>query len=322
MARTHTRTDRTGRARNTREARTARGARAERGGRRDRRRVLRREIAGTIGLLSDEHDFAAMLRYRSFAFDDHPTYLREMEALLRSRSAQGHHTSVALFDPEEYEIWCGEAGLDPDSVAGRARFTAELAATAPTVPYDGRPLADLLPELVEEAVRQATWEYATEVLAGLGPCPDCGEDLGRLALAHAAGLLAAALDTAPAGSLHLVCSVSAVPQPLFSVLDADRGDSGDVEIDEGEAREFTAVLALGIATHSPGGLVLRSIAPGRSDRVHGWRLRPEGLEPLTAGEVFDAYCTDVTTGELIAPESDVDYCAPPDLGVVVPHHPH
>jgi hypothetical protein len=317
MARTQAATDRM-----PRSARTGRGARSERGGRRNQLRVLRREVAGTIGLLTDEQDFAAMLRYRSFAFDDHRTYLRQMEALLRSRASEGSHTSVALFDPQEYEVWCGEAGLDPDAVTSRAHFTAELAAAGPTVPYDGRPLADLLPELVEEAVRQATWEYTTEVLAGLGPCPECGEDLGRLALAHAARLLAAALDTAPPGSLHLVCSVSAVPQALFSVLDADRGEDGEVEIDEGEALEFTAVLALGLATRSPGGLVLRAVGPDRPDRVHGWRLRPEGLEPLTAGEVFDAYCTDVTTGELIAPESDVDYCAPPDLGAVVPHHPH
>ncbi|MFE5210823.1 hypothetical protein [Streptomyces sp. NPDC056600] len=320
MARTHAQPDRA--TRGDHSSCSGRGSRTARTGRRNQRRVLRREVAGTVGLLTDEQDFAAMLRYRSFAFDDHPTYLDQMESLLRSRAAQGSHTSVALFDPTEYALWCREAGLDPDAGASRARFTAELAATGPTVPYDGRPLADLLPDLVEEAVRQATWEYATEVLAGLGPCPECGEDLGRLALAHAATLLASALDTAPPGSLHLVCSVSALPQALFSVLDAERGEDGDVEIDEGEALEFTAVLALGIATRSPGGLVLRSVGAGRSDQVHGWRLRPEGLEPLTAGEVFDAYCTDVTTGEPIAPESDVDYCAPPDLGVVPPYHPH
>ena len=37
------------------------------------RRVLRREIAGTIGLLTDEHDFRAMRRYRSFTFADQRT---------------------------------------------------------------------------------------------------------------------------------------------------------------------------------------------------------------------------------------------------------
>jgi hypothetical protein len=66
------------------------------------RRVLRREIAGTIGLLTDEHDFRAMRRYRSFTFDDHTTYLQQVEALLKTRAAQGGHTTIALFDPEYY----------------------------------------------------------------------------------------------------------------------------------------------------------------------------------------------------------------------------
>jgi hypothetical protein len=299
----------------------ARTTRTRHTGTQSLRRVLRQEIAGTVGLLTDEHDFQVMRRYRSFAFEDHRTYLDQMEALLRSRASQGSHTSVALFDPTEYAAYCEDAGLDPDAVTSRARFTAELASTGPTVPYDGRPLADLLPDLVEEAVRQATWEYATQILSGLGPCPTCGEDRGRLALAQAARVLGAALDTAAPGTLHLVCSIGTVPHSLFSVLEAGREESGEIEIDEGEALEFTAVLALGLATRSPGGLVLRTVAPGRSDRVHGWRLRPEGLEPLTAGEVFDAYCTDVTTGEPIAPESGVDYCAPPELHVE-PHHPH
>ncbi|CAM5509477.1 hypothetical protein SGLAM104S_00433 [Streptomyces glaucescens] len=93
------------------------------------RRVLRREIAGTLGLLTDEHDFRAMRRYRSFTFEDHQTYLQQVEALLKTRAAQGTHTTVALFDPEEYADYCAEKGLDPDTPSSRSRFTAELAAT-------------------------------------------------------------------------------------------------------------------------------------------------------------------------------------------------
>lgn len=59
---------------------------------------------------------------------------------------------------------------------------------------------------------------------------------------------------------------------------------------------------------------MRISAPGGPDRIHGWSLRGYGLEPLTAAQVFDAYCTDVESGDLISPESNVDYCAPPDLG--------
>jgi len=59
---------------------------------------------------------------------------------------------------------------------------------------------------------------------------------------------------------------------------------------------------------------MRTSAPGTTDRVYGWRLRGEGLAPLTAGEVFDAYCTDIESGDIVSPEPGVDYTEPPDLG--------
>ena len=278
------------------------------------RRVLRREIAGTIGLLTDEHDFRAMRRYRSFAFDDHKNYLQQVEALLRTRASQGSHTTITLFDPEEYAEYCAETGLDPDIPSSRTRFTAALASIGPTVLYEGQPLADLVPALVDEAVRQATWEYASTLLARLGSCATCGEDIGRAAFVRASNLLVRILDTAQPGSRHLVCSVTGTPETLVAVLHADEGAQGATHLDEAEALEFTTVLALGLATQSPGGLVMRTSAPGTSDRIYGWRLRGDGLEPLTAGEVFDAYCTDIDSGDLIAPEPGVDYCVPPPLG--------
>ncbi|MGW1053836.1 hypothetical protein AB5L52_36040 [Streptomyces sp. CG4] len=288
------------------------------------RRVLRREIAGTIGLLTDEHDFRAMRRYRSFTFDDHATYLQQVESVLKTRAAQGTHTTLALFDPEDYAEYCAEAGLDPEAPASRTRFTAELAATGPTIPYDGSPLATLVPALVDEAVRQATWEYATTLLSRLGPCPTCGEDIGRAGFTRASDLVVRILDTAPPGDRHLVCSVSGPPDTLVSVLHGDQDSHGDTRLDEAEALEFTSVLALGLATRSPGGLVLRASAPDTTDRIYGWRLRAGTLEPLTASEVFDAYCTDVESGDLISPESGVDYCTPPDLGEesTAPDHRH
>ncbi|MCX4556341.1 hypothetical protein ACRJ4B_36965 [Streptomyces sp. GTA36] len=279
------------------------------------RRVLRREIAGTIGLLTDEQDFTAMRRrYRTFTFDSHASYLQQVEALLRTLSSQGGHTTVALFDPEEYAEFCTEHGLEPDTPSSRTRFTAELAATGATVPYEGQPLDHLVPNLIDEAVRQATWEYATTLLSRIGTCASCGEDIGRVAFVRASDLLVRILDASGPGERHLVCSVSTEPETLVAVLRADDDQHGTPHLDEAEALEFTTVLALGIATQSPGGLVMRAGTPDSTDRVYGWRLRGEGLEPLTAGEVFDAYCTDVESGDLVSPESGVDYCAPPDLG--------
>ncbi|MEV8036892.1 hypothetical protein [Streptomyces sp. NPDC086182] len=278
------------------------------------RRVLRREIAGTIGLLTDEQDFRAMRRYRTFAFDDHTTYLRQVEALLKTLAAQGGHTTVALFDPEEYAEYCAESGLEPDTPASRTLFTAQLAATGPTVPYDGQPLDELVPDLVDEAVRRATWEYATTLLARIGTCATCGEDIGRASFIRAAHLLTRVVDTAGPGDLHLVCSVSTAPDTIVAVLRAESRTEGATRLDESEALEFTTVLALGIATRSAAGLVMRTTTRDATDRVYGWRLRGDDLEPLTAGEVFDAYCTDLESGDLVSPESGVDYCVPPDLG--------
>ncbi|MFD9908414.1 hypothetical protein [Streptomyces sp. NPDC059063] len=276
------------------------------------RRALRREVAGTIGLLADAEDFAAMRRYRTFTFDDHVTYLRQVEGLLRSLASQGRLTSIALFDPEEYEEFCADTGLDPDTSASRTRFTAELATAAPTVAYEGQDFTDLVPDLVDETVRQSTWEYATMLLARIGACAECGVDIGRAAFARASDLLMRAIGTAGSRASHLVCSVPSDGQTLLAALHVTIGTDGNPHLDETEALEFTTVLAVGIATHSNGGLVMRtSDDPG--ERVRGWRLEGERLHPLTAAEVFDAYCTDAHSGDLIAPESGVDYCAAPDL---------
>ncbi|MFP3989955.1 hypothetical protein U9R90_21280 [Streptomyces sp. E11-3] len=286
------------------------------------RRTLRREVAGTLGLLADEEDFAAMRRYRTFTFDDHTTYLREAEKVLRSLASQGRHTTVALFDPVEYEEFCTDSGIDPDTSAARSRFTARLAAEGPAIPYDGRPLRDLVPDLIDEALRQSTREYAETLLADIGACADCGEDIGQAAFARAVHLLTRVLDTATSGSHHLVCSVSLDTDPLLAALRADTTDTGKALLDEAATADFSLLLAAGIATGSHGGIVLRTSNPGQADQVCGWRLRNQRLLPLTAAEVFDAYCTDSHTGEPVPPESGVEYVSPPDLSPDEEEHPH
>ncbi|CAM5378284.1 hypothetical protein [Streptomyces narbonensis] len=269
------------------------------------RRALRREVPSTVGLLADARDFAAMRRYTTFAFDDHTTYLQQIEALLKSLATQGGHTTVTLFDPEEYEAYCADTAIDPDTPTSRSRFTAHLATTGARITYTGQPLSTLLPELVDTAVRHATWEYATTVLATAGDCATCGKDMGRAAFTRAARLLARLLEAAGPGPHHLVCSVPAGEDQLLAVLRAD----DDTDPAGPEATEFTAVLAAGIALATPGGLVLRTMDPDAPDRLHGWRLTDGTLTPLTAAEVFAAYCTDARTGEPLSPEPGVDYNA-------------
>ncbi|MGW2885179.1 hypothetical protein ACWDDN_07385 [Streptomyces griseoruber] len=274
------------------------------------RRALRRKIAGTIGLLTDEHDFTAMRCYRTFTFDDYQPYLRQMEALLRSRADEGSHTTVVLFDPEEYAEFCAETGLAPDAPASRTRYTAELAASGPTLPYQGQPLVELARELIDEDARQATQEYASEFLSHIGPCAVCGEDIGRAALVRASELLLRIFNTAYPGDRHLVCRVAAAPETLVAVLHSE----GDSQLEHTETLGLTAVLAFGIAAQNAGRLVMHTSTPGRSDRVYGWRLRGDGLRPLSETEVSDAYRIDAQAAGIDVPESNVDYCEPPDLG--------
>ncbi|MFI6643021.1 hypothetical protein [Streptomyces sp. NPDC050504] len=287
------------------------------------RRILRREAPSTVGLLADAKDFAAMRRYRTFTFTDHDVYLQQVEGLLRALTAQGVRTSVALFDPEEYEEFCADTALDPDSPDSRSHFTAEIAARGASVLYTGQPLTSLLPLLIGTAVRQATWEYATMVLVDRGECAECGQDIGRTAFDRASRILVKLLEEAGPGIHHLVCSVPAEDNHLLATLHATSpAPEGPAAFDATHGTEFVTVLAAGIALESPGGVVLRTSGEDVPDRLHGWKLRGGSVIPLTAAEVFNAYCTDAETGEPVSPEPGVDYRAGFDLGpdASAPHH--
>jgi hypothetical protein len=272
-------------------------------------RALRRESPSVVALLAVEEDFAAMRRYRSFDFDDHTRYLRRMEGLLRALSSQGVHTTVALFDPVAYQEYCAHTRLDPDTPKSRSRYTAEVASAGATVVYEGQPLDQLLPRLITAAEERATWEYAAAVLARAGGCGGCGDGTGRAAFGRAAAALSALLDAAGPGLHHLVCSVPADGTPLAAAVHVTAREGLPPRLDEPGALVFRTVLACGIATKSPGGIVLRTSLPGAPDTVRGWALRDGWLRPLTEAEVFTAYCTDAQTGEPIPPEHGVEYRA-------------
>ncbi|WP_424214873.1 hypothetical protein ACN20G_23965 [Streptomyces sp. BI20] len=280
------------------------------------RRALRREIHHTIGILADPTAFATMRdTHPGFPFTDHHDYLHETEALLRTLRARGARVGLALFDPHEYAHHCLDRALDPDTRRARVHYTAELAATA--IPYEGQPLAELLPHLARHAEHRAHGRHAELLLAEHG---DFGATAGALARAdHIAEHL---LDAAGPGRHHLVCSVAGPDGVLSAALharhpDPDHADhpghgptgDGPLPWDPHERAAFTTVLAVGVLTGGPGGLVLRTARTGRPDRVHGWRLTEGGLVPLSAGAVFDAYCTDPATGDPIGPEPGVDHCA-------------
>ncbi|NLU73528.1 hypothetical protein HCC61_12705 [Streptomyces sp. HNM0575] len=313
---------------------------------RSRRRTLRREAPSIVPVVADEAHFARMRGYGSFAFDDHRSYLRRLEGLLRELRAGEVHARVALFDPVDYELYCQEQRLDPDTAANRGRYVAEVAAAGATVAYAGQTLGRLLPQLRDAHACRVTWQAGAEILAKAGSCARCGRDIGKAAFERAARALSTLLDAAGPGAHHLVVSVAVPGSPLVTALDVRRTPAGDVQAHEAAALALTTAVAAGFATVSHGGLVFRTEAGGAGggsaggggadrggegdgvgvggeeaprdvDVVRGWRLDPvrSWLTPLSAAEVFAAYCTDPATREPVAPEPGVEH-AP---GFELPH---
>ncbi|MFB6984580.1 hypothetical protein [Streptomyces sp. NPDC056304] len=281
---------------------------------------LRREVAGTVALLVDKEDFTAMQQHVSFAHDDYSRYLDHIDDLLKTLTAEGGHITVALFDPEDYADYCHQTGLEPDYPSSRARYTADRAATGPRVTYRGQRLPDLISTLIDTAVRHATHTYATMLLAEGCEGPDYNQDRAGIALGHTSHLLHRLLDAAGPGTHHLVCSVTVDHEQLTATLHAARDITGATVLGTDESTQFCTVLAVGIALGSPGGIVLRTTTPSAPDQLHGWRLEAGHLHPLTEAEVFSAYCTDAQTGEPLAPEPHVDYCA--GFPLTPDNHPH
>lgn len=275
------------------------------------RRALRREIPGTLALRTAGDDFHAMRAYTTFAFDDHPAYLRHAHALLRSLTAHGTHVDVVRFDPARYAAWCAESGREPDDPDTRTRYVADVAATGAAVPFAGQPLDDLVEGVDLAADRHATWTHAADALAATGRADACFD--------RACTALTRLFDAAGPGEHHLVCSVPLDDAPLIAVLHAHRAPDGTVDVAEADALTLATLLAAGMATGTPGGLVLRTGdgTPDAPDHVRGWTLRDQWLHPLTEAQVFAAYCTDADTGDPVPPEPGVTYRA--GLPLTPPH---
>jgi hypothetical protein len=287
-------------------------------GRTTYRRALRREAPTVVGLLLDDHDFAAMTEYPSFPFRDYGLYLRHMEGLLRSLHAQGTSIAVTLFDPDRYADHCADTRRPPDTPASRIHYTAAVSTTGPAVRYTRQPLALLRTQLAQEADRRATWDRAGDLLIAAGQCPDCAQPLAHCAFDLASHTLLRIVEAAGAGTHHLVCSLPTDDgDSLLATAHITADTEGELHLSDTEALVLCTVMAAARVSARPGGLVLRTTDDEGADTVYGWSLHPEGPRPLTEAEVFNAYCTDPDTGDPVPPEAGVRYRAglplPPPL---------
>jgi hypothetical protein len=282
------------------------------------RRALRREAPTVVGLLLDDHDFAAMTEYPSFPFHDYGLYLHHLDGLLRSLHAQGTSVAVTLFDPDRYADHCADTRRPPDTPASRIHYTAAVSTTGPAVPYTRQPLALLRTQLAHEADRRATWDRAGDMLTAAGQCPDCDELLAHCAFDLASHTLLRIVEAAGPGAHHFVCSLPAADgDSLLATAHITADLDGELHLSDSEALVLCTVMAAARVATRPGGLVLRTTDREGTDTVYGWSLHPDGPHPLTEAEVFNAYCTDLDTGDPVPPEPGVRYRAglplPPPL---------
>ncbi|MBF4138234.1 ATP synthase subunit B family protein [Streptomyces albidoflavus] len=167
--------------------------------------------------------------------------------------------------------------------------------------------AEIAESLREAQERAAEAQRDIEALHGrLDALAERGSILD--AQRRAGHLLQALLDTTAPGHHQILCSASLAGNLQTAILLVDTRTGATFRHDEASA-DFTALLAYALAQTTPGGLVMRSRVDGQPEEVRGWRLRAGRAWPLTAAEVFDAYCTDHATGDLLSPEPGVEYRA-------------
>lgn len=287
-------------------------------GRNDQRRSLRREAPTVLGLIPDGAAFTALTEQAGLPFDDYADYLREVDRFLRRLDSDGTHVRVTLFDPDTYADYCASTRQPADAPATRARYTAEATTTGPGVRYGRQPLDDLRDELGREAARRATWEAATDLLLDAGSCALCGRELAHCAFDHASQALLRIVDALGPGRHHAVTSLpTGQGPPLTAAATIEAHPDGSVHFAEPDALVLCTVMAATTAVARAAGLAIRTTAPDGAETVRGWTLHRGEPQPLTAAQVFDAYCTDPATGDPVPPEPGLHYAA----GFPVPPEP-
>ncbi|MET7641242.1 hypothetical protein [Streptomyces sp. NPDC005438] len=208
-------------------------------------------------------------------------YLHHLRRQLDHLRRQGLHLHLAPFDLHYHRHHCRGHRLPPHHPDSHLRSTLARATEGATAPYTGT-----LPTALAR-LRRGT--------------PDTAK---HAATALAGELLATALWAAGPGPHHLVCWVESPEGDRAEALTVE--DDAPPPDDDQEVRALCEALAQVLLRRGPGALMLRSGPDGR-ERVRGWVGERGGLRPLTAAEIFAAYCTDPDTGEPLPPEHGVRY---------------
>lgn len=109
------------------------------------------------------------------------------------------------------------------------------------------------------------------------------------------------------GTHHLVCAGGPdASDGLGRCIDVACAPDGTVTADPAQILVFCISLAAILAPDRPGGVVARTYGADGREAVRGWVHTGRWLAPLTAIEVFAAYCLGPIP---MPPEWNVDYLA-------------
>ncbi|MEV5162844.1 hypothetical protein [Streptomyces sp. NPDC053728] len=113
------------------------------------------------------------------------------------------------------------------------------------------------------------------------------------------------LENAGNGTHHIVINVVIDEKHQALTNLAFTQDDASLHISAYEALKFCRLLATGLSGLC-GGITMRTIS-AETESVRGWKITDGDPIPLNRAEVFTAYCYNPNTGEIIAPESGVQY---------------
>ncbi|MEY9948219.1 hypothetical protein ABH937_005322 [Kitasatospora sp. GAS1066B] len=232
-----------------------------------------------VAVVADPVDYRALRGLGLFAGGEFGRYLRRAECRLRAMTAEGVEVHLRVLEPTDYADFCAVRGLAPGEASARVAYAGDPELAGEPFVYRGEPLAELLPELVEDHLARVRISLARERLrqalgGAAGPVARILERAGVLLRALAAGL---------GEGCH---RLSLVPGEGETAVLAACVERGRWAAGPRLVAAFQTALAAGLAARGGGELLARSERPpARGPTVRGWALDAGRLLPLDAGGV-------------------------------------
>ncbi|MGW3491625.1 hypothetical protein [Streptomyces sp. NPDC001054] len=132
--------------------------------------------------------------------------------------------------------------------------------------------------------------------------------------AHAMATFDALLGAIGDGAHHIALLSFLDGGPCLSAMTIEL-EGEDIEHRYGDRpRDFYRLFEIALSADGPSGIAMRTLHD-QGDRCRVWLIRFGVLEPMSAAECFNAYCTDPADGSPVPPQHGVSYEAAPEIRV-------